>query len=83
MAPGCDQIDEAAANLCVEHCRHGQQSVDAGMAPVFLTAVPILLYPRPFEPGNTTGISPVYSAPDAAQAAGPPPHAILHCVFRI
>ncbi|GHU51917.1 hypothetical protein FACS1894200_12410 [Spirochaetia bacterium] len=29
----CDQIDDNAANLCVEHCRFGQQSADHASTP--------------------------------------------------
>ena len=33
MPPGCDQIDPDAANLCAEHCRQGQLSVDTSPVP--------------------------------------------------
>ncbi len=84
MAPGCDQIDQSAANLCTEHCRQGQQSADTTPAPVVLAAIPTLLYSLPLEPAHALGSGRSLPAPDASLAAAPPPpHAILHCVFRI
>ena len=84
MAPGCDQIDQDAANLCAEHCRFGQQSADTAPAPVVLAAIPTFLYSLPLEPAPLLGSGRSMPAPDANLAAAPPPpHAILHCVFRI
>jgi hypothetical protein len=84
MAPGCDQIDQDAANLCAEHCRFGQQSADTAPVPVVLAAIPTLLYSLPLEPAPLLGSGRSMPAPDANLAAAPPPpHAILHCVFRI
>ena len=82
--PACDQIDQNAANLCTEHCRQGQQSADTTPAPVVLAAIPTLLYSLPLEPAHALGSGRSLPAPDASLAAAPPPpHAILHCVFRI
>jgi hypothetical protein len=84
MAPGCDQMDRDAANLCVEHCRFGQQSADTAPAPLVFAAIPTFLYPLPLEPARVPGSGRCLPAPDASLAAAPPPpHAILHCVFRI
>jgi hypothetical protein len=84
MPPGCDQIDPNAANLCAEHCHYGQQSADTAPAPVVLAAIPTLLYSLPLEPARLLGSGRSLPAPDASLAAAPPPpHAILHCVFRI
>ena len=83
MAPGCDQLDPEAANLCVEHCRQGQQSADTAAAPAVSAAIPTLLYLIPTEPQHLPGSG--RSAPavdDSVGAALEPPHAILHCVFR-
>ena len=83
MSPSCDQIDQDAANLCAEHYRFGQQSADTGPAPVVFAPVPALLYSLPLEPEPISGSVRSFSASDAVLAAPPPPHAILHCVFRI
>lgn len=84
MAPGCDQIDQDAVNLCLEHCRHGQQSVDTAAVPVVLAVIPTLLYSFPLEPASLLGSGRPAQAFDVSLAAAPPPpHAILHCVFRI
>jgi len=84
MAPGCDQMDQDAANLCLEHCRHGQQSADTAPVPVVLAAIPTLLYSLPLEPAPLLGSGrPAPAVDDSLAAAHPPPHAILHCVFRI
>ena len=84
MAPGCDQIDQGAANLCAEHCRFGHQSADTAPVPVVLAAIPTFLYSLPLEPAPLLGSGRSMPAPDANLAAAPPPpHAILHCVFRI
>jgi hypothetical protein len=76
-------IDPDAANLCVEHCRFGQQNADTPatmQAPVTAAA---LLYeiPAPSEALPAAGRS--FPSPDPAVATPPPPHAILHCVLRI
>ena len=84
MPPGCDQIDPNAANLCAEHCHQGQQSADTGSAPVVSVGIPTLLYSLPLEPQHSLGSGRSFPAPDARLDAAPePPHAILHCVFRI
>ena len=84
MAPGCDQIDPTAANLCAEHCRHGLQSVDTANLPAAFSAIPALLYSVPIEPAPSPGSGRSFPAPDASLvAAHSPPHTILHCVFRI
>ena len=84
MAPGCDQMDPAAPNLCVQHCHQGQQSADTASVPAVGAGIPTLLYSLPPEPQRSLGSGRSFPAPDAWWAAAPePPHAILHCVFRI
>ena len=84
MPPACDQMDPAAANLCAEHCRFGQQSADTAPAPIVHVAIPTLLYPLPLEPQRLLGSGRAFPAADASLVAAlSPPHTILHCVFRI
>ena len=83
MSSGCDEIDQDAANLCIEHCRFGQQSADTAPVPMALAVVPALLYALPVEPESVSGSVRPSLAPDAVLEASPPPHTILHCVFRI
>jgi hypothetical protein len=84
MSPGCDQMDHDAANLCAEHCRFGQQSADTAAVSVVLAAMPTLLYSLPVEPAHLLGSGrPNPATGISLAAAAAPPHAILHCVFRI
>lgn len=83
MAGGCPQMDQQAANLCLEHCRYGQQSSDTAPAPVAHAPVPALLYVAPAEPEPMTASIGWLLASDPLLQAAPPPHALLHCVLRI
>ena len=83
--PGCDSMpalgDTGSANLCAEHCHQGQQSdqvQSAAVPPVVFTS----LYPLPLPPQLAPPRRPAAFSADAL-AAAPPPHAILHCCFRI
>jgi hypothetical protein len=82
-AGGCNQMDPAAPNLCLEHCRAGHQSSDTVPAPVVLAATPALLYTVSPAPEPVMGSSTSFPATDPRVASAPPPHAILHCVLRI
>ena len=87
MPPGCDQMDAGPTNLCAEHCHQGQQSADTAAVPEVAVGVPAVLYSLPFEPQHAPDAlgsrrsRPAFGADLAA--APEPPHAILHCVFRI
>ena len=84
MPRGCDQMDPNAANLCAEHCRQGQQSADTANVPAVSLGVPTFLYSLPLEPQRSLGSGRSCPAHDASLVAAlSPPHAILHCVFRI
>ena len=88
MAPACESMmasaEPGSANLCAEHCRQGQQSADTASAPVVNLGIPTFLYSLPLEPQHSLGSGRSFPAPDASLVAAPePPHAILHCVFRI
>ena len=84
MPPGCDQWDPDAANLCAGHCHQGQQTANSLPAPMLSPAIATYLYSIPLEPQHLLGSGRSLPAPDASLDAAPsPPHAILHCVFRI
>lgn len=74
-------MDPEFANLCAEHCHHGQQSDQASTLTVpaaLLTA----LYFTPLAPEPFVARRPAAAA-TSAMAAASPPLAILHCCFRI
>ncbi|CAN5135165.1 hypothetical protein BH11PSE10_BH11PSE10_10880 [soil metagenome] len=84
MPPGCEQMDPDAANLCAEHCHPRQQSADRAAVPVVSMGIPTLLYSLPLEAQRSLACGRAFPAVDADLDAAPePPHAILHCVFRL
>jgi len=84
--PACHEpvgtTDSGAPNLCVEHCKVGQQSdrakVSAEVSPALLNA----LYETPALPDPSRHPAQAGSTLSALVAASPP-HAIAHCVLRI
>ena len=74
-------MDPEFAALCAEHCHHGQQSDHAATLNV---PVPCLsaLYATPLAPEPGSALRPAAAAAGALAGAFPP-HAILHCCFRI
>ena len=74
-------MDPEYANLCAEHCRHGQHSDQTATL-----AVPAALlsafYISPLASAPSVAPRPAAAAP-SARAAAFPPLAILHCCFRI
>lgn len=82
--PNCSDMagamDPDAANLCAEHCKYGQQS---DQAPTLAVPAAILsaLYATPVVP--PTALPRSAAVLTGMPVAAAPPHAILHCVFRI
>ncbi len=74
-------MDPSSPNLCAEHCKYGQQSDKAATlnAPA---AVLVALYATPLMP-EPVPLPRLAAAAMSALVAAAPPHAILHCVFRI
>ena len=74
-------MDPEFANLCAEHCHHGQQSDQAATL-----SVPVALltarYITPLAPEPFVAPRPAAAATSALAAASAP-LAILHCCFRI
>ncbi len=82
----CEQMagpaDEAAPNLCAEHCRFGQQQ-GAQPLPQPLPALLVSLYVLAPAPAETRMLASRPATPsDEALAAAFPSHAILHCCLR-
>lgn len=73
--------DPGFANLCLEHCRSGQQSDQAptlNLPTVLLSATHALAW-------SPNALVTPQCQPDRASAslAAGPPHAVLHCVYRL
>lgn len=81
--PGCAEMpapaDSATPNLCLEHCRQGQQS-DQVHAPALPVPALIGLYRLPHGPEAGAGRS--TAAAEPCPAAASPPLPILHCRLR-
>ncbi|MEO7243738.1 MAG: hypothetical protein ABIX12_01110 [Rubrivivax sp.] len=75
-------MDPAQPNLCGAHCQSGQQNADGKPAPSLSAAIPTSLYPRALTvlAADDRRAS---MAPDDPPRKADPPHAILHCCFRI
>ena len=74
--------DLAGANLCVTHCRFGEQNADSSPAPTPMVALLVGYFALPLM-AQVAG----HAAPLAMANRPPPlvdpPHAILHCCLRI
>jgi len=74
-------FDPAAPNLCAEYCKFGHQG-DRTVSAIAPDAVPIVLHRAPSPP-----LAPSLRRRAAADlgelAAACPPHAVLHCVYRL
>ena len=83
--PDCEgmaaPMDPAASNLCVEHCKVGQQSDQASSVTV-PTALLNLLYITAAAPEPTLPSRAAAASLNALTAAAPP-HILLHCVYRL
>lgn len=83
--PGCDDMvgamDPEAPNLCAEHCKQGKQSDQASTLTVPVAMLTALYTTAPALPGKATPRP--AAATLSALVAASPPHAILHCVYRI
>ena len=82
----CDDMagamDASSPNLCAEHCKYGQQS---DQAPTLNAPAAVLtaLYLTPLVPKMAAPPPRRAAATLSALVAASPPHAILHCVYRI
>ena len=85
QAPNCEgmagPMDPEFANLCAEHCHHGQQS-DRTATLTVPAALLKPLYVTPLAPQPVVAPRPAADTTSALVAASPP-HTLLHCCFRI
>lgn len=79
---GHGAMDPAQPNLCAAHCQSGQQNAGAKPVPDLPAAMPASLYPLVPVTLPVRTQCPVGAVDDPPPMAGPP-HAILHCCFRI
>ncbi|MEO6407889.1 MAG: hypothetical protein ABIO45_03955 [Burkholderiaceae bacterium] len=75
-------MDPAQPNLCAAHCQSSQQNADGKPSPSVSAAIPTSLYPRELTVLHA-GIQRASTAADGLLPKADPPHAILHCCFRI
>lgn len=78
---GMDRPDPDNPNLCVEHSHFGQQN-DQTQTPTVPAVLLASLYVVSTVPALTVPTCPATASADLLAAASPP-HAILHCCFRI
>ncbi len=86
--PDCHSGDKVAAmdvdtpNLCLAHCQTGLQINDQSDAPNVLPIVASILTVVLPDPAASASAGRAF-ATESIFAAASPPHAILHCCFRI
>lgn len=88
MPVDCNHMGKMAAmdvdtpNLCLAHCQNGQQISDPSDSPTMPPIVAsVLVVALPDQAAFATAGRPYVS--ERITAAASPPHAILHCCFRI
>ncbi|MCU0937635.1 MAG: hypothetical protein MUC86_00505 [Burkholderiaceae bacterium] len=79
---GHGAMDPAQPNLCAAHCRSGEQNAGAKPLPDLPATSPVSLYPLAPVTLAVRKRRAVAAAEDPPPVADPP-HAILHCCFRI
>lgn len=83
MARGdMSMLDPEQPGLCLEHCKGGSPTIEPGtVAGIALPALVALFVVAPIEATDRAGARQAQWRRRAS--APPPPHAILHCCFRI
>lgn len=80
--PPCAEMDAKQANLCVEHCQYGQQSLDHPVAPVVFAVADL-----PYVIARLGDPAVVESTQENAQSlltrTTAPPLSVRNCCFRI
>ena len=76
------QLDKAVPNLCAEHCYPAQQLTPQADAPSVPMALPLGFF-VPLPANESSLAPPMARYADVLTSASSPPHAVLHCCFRI
>lgn len=78
----CAEMDVKQANLCVEHCQYGQQSLDHPVTPVVFAVADL-----PYVHARLDGPAFIGSTQEYSQSlltrTTAPPLAVRNCCFRI
>jgi hypothetical protein len=78
----CAMSDATQPGLCLAHCQTGQQNADAKSAPAVPVALMYAAYPlKVVHPTTVSGIH--RPTESGLTVHSDPPHAILHCCFRL
>jgi hypothetical protein len=75
-------MDSDLPNLCLGHCQYGQQNADSTSSPPLPAAVLTSLYVLP-SLEQSTGLARPLATASGPPSLADPPHAILHCCFRL
>lgn len=81
VSASLSDLDPQTPTLCAAHCKVGHQSGDTAPAPAVAFPVLDLLYAAP-RIDDVGAVALAVAVTDPLLAVPPPPHAILHCVFR-
>ena len=82
LGADCRHLDPALPSLYIARGQYGQQSADDGLAPAVPAALLTSYYKLPPHSASSVRVG-AASRPNGRPAAVDPPHAILHCCFRI
>lgn len=74
--------DADLPNLCLGHCQFGQQNADSTSSPAVPVALLTSLYTLP-SLEQSAGLARPLAAASGPPSLADPPHAILHCCFRL
>jgi hypothetical protein len=75
-------MDSDLPNLCLGHCQYGQQIADSTSSPSLAAVLLTSLYTLPSLEQSAGLARPIATASGPPSLADPP-HAILHCCFRL
>lgn len=80
---GLPAMDPEQPGLCLEHCKGGSQTIEQGTAASVALPALVALFFVAAATGEPDEASAWLAQERSRDGALPPPHAILHCCFRI